>query len=301
MWKIYSLLFLVMLMWGMNVSALKVLVDAVDPLLLNSFRVFTAGVAVLIICMVLGIFRFPRKSEWAVMAYIGAFNVVLHHAFIATGLEGTSGVNASLILGLVPLVTVLMSVIFLKQKVNKLRMTGFLLGFSGVALTTLTGDGGLGSISYGDVLVFLGVVVQGFSFVLISKLKAEFDPRLITGYMMVFGSFFIFGLSQLLGANVSEITSVFDWHIGGVFLFSAICATAFGHMTYNLAIKKVGPAESAIFTNLNVLFAMIGSAFFLGDVIMVEHVVGFVLILIGIFFGTGALEYLLKRRRGKVV
>ncbi|MDQ0160503.1 DMT family transporter [Alkalibacillus salilacus] len=301
MWKIYSLLFLVMFMWGMNLSSIKVLVEAVDPLLLNSFRVFTAGVAVLIICMFLGIFRFPKKSEWTVMAYIGAFNVVLHHAFIAIGLEGTSGVNGSLILGLVPLITVLMSVIFLKQKVNVLRMIGFLLGFSGVALTTLTGDGGLGSLSYGDVFVFLGVVVQGFSFVLISKLKADFDPRLITGYMMVFGSFFIFIISQVLGANIGEMTRVIDWHLGSVFLFSAICATAFGHMTYNLAIKKVGPAETAIFTNLNTLFAIIGSAVFLGEVIMAEHIIGFVLIIIGIFFGTGAMEYFLKKRRGKLV
>ncbi|GAA0469709.1 DMT family transporter [Alkalibacillus silvisoli] len=296
--KIYIMLFLVMLMWGLNLSALKVLVDAIDPILLTSFRVFTAGVAVLIICYVMGIFRLPYKSEWLIMLYIGTFNVVLHHSFIAVGLERTSGVNASLILGLMPLATVMMAVIFLKQRVNFLRTLGFILGFVGVAMTALTGDDGLGAISLGDGLVFIGVVVQGFSFVLISKLNASFDPRLITGYIMVFGSVFIFVLSQIFGASVSEMTRVFDWHLGAVFLFSAILATAFGHMTYNFAIKKVGPAESAIFINLNTLFAIIGAAIFLNEVVTIQHMIGFVFILVGIFLGTGAIEHKLLKRRG---
>lgn len=35
---IYTLLLLVMLMWGLNVSAIKVLVDAIDPMLLTAFQ-----------------------------------------------------------------------------------------------------------------------------------------------------------------------------------------------------------------------------------------------------------------------
>ncbi len=290
-----------MLMWGANLSALKVLVEVIDPILLTAFRVLVAGLAVLLICYVMGIFRWPMKFEWLIMFYIGTFNVVLHHSFVAIGLENTSGVNASLILGLMPLATVLMAVIFLRQRVNWLRSLGFILGFVGVALTTLTGEGGLGAISFGDLFVFLGVIVQGFSFVLISKLKPTFDPRLITGYMMVFGSVFIFLLSFMFKADVQELTLLIDWKLGAVFLFSAILASAFGHMTYNFAIKKVGPAESAIFINLNTLFAITGAALFLNEEITLMHLAGFVLILIGVFFGTGALEYLLQKRRKEAV
>ncbi|WP_223155045.1 DMT family transporter [Alkalibacillus aidingensis] len=295
------MLLLVMLMWGANLSALKVLVEVIDPILLTAFRVLVAGLAVLLICYVMGIFRWPMKFEWLIMFYIGTFNVVLHHSFVAIGLENTSGVNASLILGLMPLATVLMAVIFLRQRVNWLRSLGFILGFVGVALTTLTGEGGLGAISFGDLFVFLGVIVQGFSFVLISKLKPTFDPRLITGYMMVFGSVFIFLLSFMFKADVQELTLLIDWKLGAVFLFSAILASAFGHMTYNFAIKKVGPAESAIFINLNTLFAITGAALFLNEEITLMHLAGFVLILIGVFFGTGALEYLLQKRRKEAV
>ncbi|MBP1948307.1 DMT family transporter [Virgibacillus litoralis] len=296
--KIYILLLLVMLMWGLNLSALKVLVDAIDPMLLTSFRIMTAGIVVLVICAVMGIFRLPRKHEWLIIFYIAIFNVILHHSFVAVGLKLTSGINGGLILGMMPLVTVMMTVIILRQRVTWLRVSGFILGFIGVVVTTLTGAGGLAAISLGDFIVFLGVIVQGFSFVLISKLKPTFDPRLATGYMLLIGSFFIFMLSQAFGSEIQEITYLLDWKLGAVFLFSAVFASAFGHMTYNYAIKKVGPAEAALFINMNTLFAIIGASIFLNEVITVNHIVGFILILSGVFIGTGAVEYMLMKRRG---
>ncbi len=295
--KIYILLLLVMLMWGLNLSALKVLVEAIDPMLLTSFRIMTAGIVVLIICAVMGIFRLPRKHEWLVIFYIAIFNVVLHHSFVAVGLELTSGLNGGLILGMMPLVTVMMTVIILRQRVTWLRVSGFILGFIGVVVTTLTGADGLAAVSLGDFIVFLAVIVQGFSFVLISKLKPTFDPRLATGYMLLLGSVFIFILSQAFGSEIQEITYLLDWKLGAVFLFSAVLASAFGHMTYNYAIKKVGPAEAALFINMNTLFAIIGASIFLNEVITISHVVGFIFILSGIFIGTGAVEHMLLKRK----
>lgn len=115
--------------------------------------------------------------------------------------------------------------------------------------------------------------------------------------MLVVGSVFIFLLSQAFGANIQEITKLADWRLGSVFLFSAVFATAFGHMTYNYAIKKAGPAEAAIFLNMNTLFAITGAAVFLNETITVHHIAGFLLILCGIFLGTGAADNLAKRQR----
>ncbi|GAA0439678.1 DMT family transporter [Lentibacillus halophilus] len=297
--RIYMLLLLVMLIWGLNVSAIKVLVEAIDPIVLQSFRVMTAGIAVLVISAVMGIFRLPYKHEWLIIFSIAIFNVILHHTFLAVGLEKTSGINGSLILGMNPLITVMMAFIILRQRVTWLRVFGFILGFTGVVVTTLTGSGELTGVSLGDLIVFSGVFVQSFSFVLISKLKPTFDARLATGYMLVFGSIVIFLTSQAIGSDIQEITRLFDWQLIAVFLFSAILATAFGHMTYNHAIKQVGPAESAIFINMNTLFAVTGSAIFLNETITANHVIGFTLILCGVFIGTGALEYVFMKRKGQ--
>ncbi|WP_152657894.1 DMT family transporter [Oceanobacillus sp. CFH 90083] len=298
--NIYILLFVVMLLWGFNLSAIKVLVTDIDPILVTSVRIFTAGAAVLLICLFMGMFRWPNKKEWKVILYVGLFNVVLHHTLLSIGLKYTSGVNSSLILGTGPLLAVLLAILFLKQRVPKLRLFGFLLGFIGIFLTTSSG-GGFQSITIGDLMIFLAVLVQAFSFILIGKYHDDFDSILSTGFMLLIGSGFIFLTSQFFDNPVSDLTQLFSWKLGLVFLFSALLCTAFGHIVYNFAIKQVGPAETTLFMNLNTLFAIVGSVLFLNESITLYHLIGFVFILCGIFIGTGTLEYVLWKRRGKII
>jgi len=297
--KIYALLLFVMLLWGLNVSALKVLVTNFDPLFLTSIRVFTAGITVLILAYFLNIFRLPTKKELFTIGYLTIFNVIAHHTFLALGLTYTSGVNTGLILGAGPLVTMMLSILILKDHITRLRMIGFALGFIGIIVTSLTGSGGTTAISIGDLFVFISMFTQAISFILISKLNPDFDPRLLTGYMLILGSAFIFMVSLVVETNIAQISNLFTWKLGSIFLFSALICTAFGHMTYNYAIKQVGPAETAIFINLNTVFALAGAAFFLGEAILINHIIGLILILFGVLIGSGALEYFIKNKYRK--
>lgn len=295
--RIYILLFIVMFIWGMNLSALVVLVSEVDPITLTSLRVFTAGVVVLILARMMGIFRLPTAAEWKTIGIITIFNVTFHHGLLAVGLTKTSGANASVIIGSLPILTVVLTAIFLKQMLSRARILGFILGFIGIVLTSIAGSDGFGSISSGDLIVFLSIFSQAFSFILISKLNPTFDPRLLTGYMLIVGSLFIFILAVVIERDITQLSALFSWKIGSVFLFSAIGATALGHMVYNYAVRNVGPAEIAIFANLSTLFALIGSAIFLKEAILLNHYIGLIFIIIGVFFGTGAYEYVVRKRR----
>lgn len=286
-----------MMMWGFNVSALSILVSEIDPITMTAVRIFTAGVAVLILSKMMGIFRLPTKTEWKTIALITIFNVVLHHSFLAIGLTKTAGVNAGIILGAAPLVAMVLSIIFLKNSVSLLRVIGFVLGFLGILFTSLAGAGGVASISLGDGFIFLCMVAQAISFILIGKLNPTFDPRLLTGYMLITGSIVIFLFGLMMEQDLTQLSKLFSLKLGSIFLFSAIIATAFGHMVYNYAVKNVGPAETTLFVNLNTMFALLGAAVFLGEPILPNHYFGLVFIIAGVFLGSGTLEYLLNRRR----
>lgn len=297
LFRIYMILFIVMAFWGFNLSALIVLVNNVEPITLTAARIFSAGIFVLILSKIIGIFRLPTKEEWKTILYITVFNVALHHTFLSLGLVRTSGVNAGIILGAAPLMTMVLSIIILREHVSRLRKLGFLLGFIGIIITSLASSEGIGSISSGDLMIFLAMFVQAFSFILISKLNPSFDPRLLTGYMLVVGSIFIFILSIIVERDIGQLSALFSWKLGLVFLFSALGATAFGHMTYNYAIKNVGPTETVIFVNLNTLFAILGTAIFLKEPILPNHYLGLIFIIAGVFVGSGTIEYVWKKRR----
>lgn len=289
-----------MFVWGINVSALKVLVSNFDPLFITSIRIFAAGISVLAITHFLGIFRLPTKKEFFTIGYIACFNVILHHIFLAFGLANTTGVNTGIIFGASPLVVLLLAVLLLKKSIYLLKVIGFILGFIGIIITSSAGtDGNLFDFSIGDGLIFISMLVQAFSFILISKLNPSFDPRLLTGYMLTFGSLIIFIISLFVEGRFSDNLIAFSWKLAFIFLFSAVICTAVGHMVYNFAIKQVGPAESAVFVNLETLFAVLGAAFFLSEPILFQHIIGFLFILIGVFFGSGTIESKKKLRLEK--
>lgn len=169
---------------------------------------------------------------------------------------------------------------------------GLILGMAGVSFIVLKGNRGLSSISPGDVDVFLSILAQAISFILIKKASNTLDPRLMTGYMLIAGSIFLFVLGLFFEPAGMESMAGGSAGLWTVFFASAIVATALGHMLYNDAIGKVGAAETAIFINLSPFFSLVGAAIFLGEKIVIEQILGFFFILCGVVLGSGAFDEL---------
>lgn len=297
--KIYIILIGIMFIWGINVSAIKLLVGAFMPVTMTAFRIFVAALTVLLTLIVLKQVRKPQSKEWLYIIVGAFFSVVGHHYFLSEGLDKTSAANGGLILGLGPLLTAVLSMILLKRKPTSIRLLGFLLGGTGVSFTVLAGGGGLNAASIGDIEVFLSILSQALSFIVIKKASETMDPRLLTGYMLLIGSVVLFLIS--LWKEPGGLTSLANGTplIWTVFLFSAMLATALGHMVYNYAIGQIGAAEASIFLNLNTFFSLLGASLFLGEKLMPAHFIGLLLIIPGVILGSGALEELALRRKRK--
>jgi drug/metabolite transporter (DMT)-like permease len=297
---IYFLLVFVMIAWGLNVIATKILVTTFEPVTVTSLRIFTASMAVFIILFFLRKIRIPTKKELTYILLGGLFNVVFHHYFLSIGLSKTSASNGGLILGLGPILTTIAAFMFLGNTVTKLRLVGILLGFLGVSFIVMDGDSSISGVSIGDFYVFLSIIAQAISFVIIKKISTTLDPRLMTGYMLFFGSIILFVISLFTEpqglVNVTTQGSLGVWLI---FFASAVIATGIGHMTYNFAIGKVGVAETAIFINLNPFFTLVSAAIFLREQITFSQVFGFIFILFGVLFGSGAIEEYIRHSKQK--
>src|SRR5699024_6220178 len=126
--------------WGFNVAALATLVKEIDPITMTAFRILTAGIMVLVISKIMGIFRLPTKAEWKTIRLITIINVVLHHSFLAMGLTKTAAVNGGIILGAATIVTMVLSIIFLKNRGSKIIIIGFIAGVAKIFFIALAGN-----------------------------------------------------------------------------------------------------------------------------------------------------------------
>ncbi|MGD6991051.1 DMT family transporter [Sutcliffiella horikoshii] len=288
--KYYLTLFFIMIFWGMNVPLVKILVGNLSPITMTAFRVMTAGLTVFMILAIFKLVRLPTKREAKYILLATVLNVVCHHYFLSLGLKGTSGTNAGIILGAGPILTALIATVLIKKKTNFLRWTGFILGGAGVAVTTLVGSNGISEVNIGDIYVFLSILTQAFSFILISKLAKTLDPRLLTGYMLVIGAGILLVIGLITEPGAIKEFATLSKEIWLAFFTSAIIATAFGHMSYNFFIGKIGPAEASIFLNFTPFFALVGSVIMLGEKVTIFHLIGLVLIVGGVLLGSGVLE-----------
>ncbi|CAM2917036.1 DMT family transporter [Paenibacillus sediminis] len=299
--QIYFILFCVMIGWGFNVIATKVLVANFMPVTMTALRIFTAAVSVFVILLLMKKVRKLTRREFVYVLIGALFNVVGHHYFLSNGLAHTSASNGGLILGTGPILTTVLAILFLGDKVTWPRIIGVLLGISGVAFIVLEGGGGVSSISLGDVYVFLAILSQAISFIIIKRVSGTLDPRLMTGYMLLIGSVILFVISQIIEPNGLASMAHGSPLLWAAFFSSAIIATALGHMMYNDAVGKIGAAEASIFINLNPFFALIGAVVFLGEKIAATQMIGFIFILFGVLLGSGAFEDLLRTKRKKEI
>ncbi|WOV88036.1 DMT family transporter [Sporosarcina oncorhynchi] len=299
MWKLYALLTTTMLVWGLNLPLLKYMLTFMNPVTMTAFRILTAGITVFIILSAFKLVRLPTKKEWTYIIGGAALNVVMHHYFLNMGLFRTTGTNAGLILGTGPVLTAILTALILRNYPTKIQWLGAITGFIGIGSVVLAGDQGLSGLKIGDGFIFLAILAQVFSFLIIAKAAKTLDPRLLTAYMLTTGSLLLIIISFIQEpGEIVKFTTV-PPSFWAAFAASAILGTAVGHMLYNYSLGKVGPSKAAIFMNLNTLFSLIGSALFLGEIITSRHLIGFALIIIGVILGSGAAEDLWKKRKKK--
>ncbi len=295
---IYLALLFVMVAWGLNVIATKLIVTTFMPVTITAFRIFTAAVSVLIILLFMKKVRLPSKRELRFILIGTLFNVVAHHYFLSVGLKATSASNGGLILGMGPLLTTVLAFLFLGSSITMASVVGVVMGFVGVVLVVLK-DGSISSISFGDLAVFISILSQAISFIFISKISRSLDPRLMTFYMLFLGSFLLFVISLITEPTGLSSLSGGSAGIWLVFFASAIIATAVGHMVYNYAVGQIGAAETSIFINLNPFFALISAAIFLDEQIVIKQIIGFLLIIAGVLIGSDIWKDLIKKARQK--
>ncbi|WP_018922334.1 DMT family transporter [Salsuginibacillus kocurii] len=292
LWFFYTLLLVVMILWGLNVVALKIVVDYMPPATMQALRIFSAGLVVLGFMIVCKDFKQMKKARPALGSIVMAclLGVVGHHFFLAVGLQTTTATNTSLILALVPLTTAVFAMIFLGDPLTKTRLLGILSGFGGVFLILNAGDGSLGTLSSGDGFVLLSMAVQALSFIFIRRATVYIHPRPLTGLMFMGGSAILLVMSFLLEPGGFAVMFSAPVSVWLVFAGSAILATAVGHQLYNGAIQRIGAGEAAIFNNFVPFFGVVSSVIFLNETAYPAQWIGFLFIVLGVLLGTGYIE-----------
>ncbi|AVQ84773.1 DMT family transporter [Variovorax sp. PDNC026] len=279
---------LAMVLWGVNVSAVKALTTSFESLPLAALRMAVA-------CLALSAIVLWRRGgvpalgarQLAAMTGCAFLMVYANQILFAQGLLRSTATNGALIMALSPLVSALMAALVFRESLTPRRMLGVALGFAGVAAVVLSHPGaGLSRAGIGDLMLALGVVSFAIGGVGVQRLARQIDPLSISWVIYMIGTAMLV-LHTLLGRSRLGTAELFPgaWPWALV-LFSGIAATAAGNLIWNRAISVIGVARTAVFLYWVPVFGVAFAALLLGEALTWWHLLGFVAVMSGTWLGT---------------
>lgn len=241
----YVLLLLATLFWSGNNIVARVAVQEVPPFSLTFWRV---GIALALLTP----FALPGairqwhiiKQHWKMITFIGLMGVPTFNLLLNSAVQFTTAVNASLINGGTPALTVLLAWLFFREGFGWRTVVGMMVAFVGITAIVIQGDlGVLRTFAFnpGDLLM-LPAIASWAVYTLCLRFKpADLDglPFLMVMMAVSMPVLAAFYAVDLVGGRTFTLTTDTALSIGYIAVFPALLAFAF----WNRGIASVGAAR----------------------------------------------------------
>ena len=282
---IYIKLLLTAFFWGGTFIAGKMLSGRVHPVCASFLRfaiasIFLGGLTL----MTEGRFTALRKGQILPVLMLGFTGVFAYNILFLTGLQYIDASRASLIIANNPIIISLLSALFFKEQLNRIKAVGICLSVLGAIIVISNGrlaDFGSYRIGRGELLI-AGCVISWVSYSLIGKyVMGGLSPLVSVTYSAIVGALLLLGpalFSGLRGAIFHY--AVLDW----VNLFYlGFFGTVIGFSWYYQGIERIGAMKASVFINFVPISAIILAFFLLKEHITVSIFLGALLVVAGVY------------------
>lgn len=234
--------------WGFSFIATKVALNSFTPFSLIFFRFAAAS---FFFVWLLGRKGFPSLNwpNLKMLALLAIFQPGLYFTFESIGLQHTSATKTSLIIATIPIVVLLLSVLFLRERLRLINTIGVCISMVGVSLLVF-GDGSAGTSGgalIGDLMI-CGAVLSASVYMIITRHLGQIvTPIQITGMQIIFGAIIFFPafLYDLPKVSWGEIRYEGIVALVALTLFATIGA----FLCYNYALSRIPAARAAVCIN----------------------------------------------------
>lgn len=255
-----------------------------SQILFAGTRFMFAGVLTILIGSVLNkkVLLPSNKKSLMNIAKLSVFQTILQYFFFYIGLAHASGVKCSIINGSNTFLAILVAcLIFKHEKLTTRKVVGCLVGFAGVILVSLKGQGLDGGASFlGEGSILLCAVAYAFSSSLIKIYSKDDNPVMLSGYQFFVGGVVMAVVGFILGGRIHRVDMK-----AMVMLFYLACISAVAYSIWGILLKHNPVSKVAIFGFANPVFGVILSAWWLnegGKELGFKAVIALILVCIGI-------------------
>ena len=286
------------LLFGIGATLNKIVLADVHPTIVAGLIYLFAGLALSIVRFsplrnrVMAVLETPTKTEtkisrkdFGILALVVLSGSTIAPLLFLNGLNQTTAINASLLQNTESLFTVLIALLFLKEKACRKDWVGILFLFVGVLFLTTNGEFYRVTLTsfFGNVLIVTACVFWGVDNNLSRFLSKKEDLILITVMKCLAGGTFLLLLSWALGLKFQIPLFAFPYLISaGAF------SIGFSILFFLLGLREIGAMKTSVIFSTSSLF---GATF---AFIMLRENFSFIQLLAGLVMLLGV--YILYKR-----
>ncbi|MBF0374322.1 MAG: DMT family transporter [Alphaproteobacteria bacterium] len=282
----YFLMVLPPLFWAGNAIVGRAAVGEIPPIALSFWR-WSLGLVILLP------FGLPRllpemgivRRRWPLLVALAVTSVSAYNSFLYVAVQTTTAINATLVGTSLPVVTMLLSWLWLGERSSLRQAAGMAVSLGGVVLVIAQGDpAGLLALEGrpGDLWMLAATVCWAVYSVLLRRHPPGMDPIALLTALIAIGLVFItpFYLFELATGQGFAVTPRSLAVLGYVATFPSLLAYYF----WNRGVAVLGAGLTSQYTYLVPVFAAGLATMLLGEEFRWFHAAGLLLIFSGIWW-----------------
>ncbi|MDA8234848.1 MAG: DMT family transporter [Clostridia bacterium] len=269
-------------MWGLSFPSIKISVAEMPPMTLALARFLLASVVlVLFLRWMEPSTRLDRK-DMPLMALAGFIGVTAYFFFENHGVNLTTASAASMIIGIIPILTLVADYLFCGNKLSPLKIVSVILSTLGIYLVVAVNQDLSGSSLWGNLLM-LGASLSWVVYTLVTRpLGQRYSQLAVVTYQTLFGTVSIVPFALLETGSWQPVSGVVWLNV----IFLGLFCSALGYYLYVYAMKGLGVSAVSMFINLIPVVAVAGGYFLLQETVTLTQVLGGVVIIVAVYLAT---------------
>ncbi|MBK7630675.1 MAG: EamA family transporter [Ignavibacteriales bacterium] len=281
--KIILVYVLLCLIWGSTWLAIKASLESLTPFISLGSRFTFASLFIVILMKLRGISLQKDKESIRLYLLMGFMSFIIPFGLVYWAEQFVPSGLASVLFAVYPFFVALFSFYRMPaETIGKLKIFGMSLGFFGIIVIfsdSFTAD--FSNLFLGMIAVVLSGIIQAWIAVTLKKsgkhlnpLSMNFIPMLIAGFSGLLFGFLTEDLSKIKIDDTAIISVLYLAFFGSVVTFTS----------FYWLMKKINVVLLSLIAFITPIVALLLGWIFYKEVLTTEHIIGSILVLIGLLF-----------------
>ncbi len=249
-------------------------------------RVLGAAILFWVTSLFLPSQKIDRKDWWRIIL-CALFGMTINMLMFFKGLQLSTPINSSVVITLSPVILLLLSALFLKEKITLLKGSGIAIGLIGALILILFGakaQNNAPNIPLGNTFFIVNAIAYSVYLILVKPLTSKYSSVTLMKWLFLIAVFTNapIALPQFIAVEWSSL----PLSVIGVMLFVVVGTTYLTYLFNVFALRQLKPSTIGAFIYLQPLIATIVAIILGADTLTTIRIVAASLIFLGVYLST---------------